>query len=129
MGSGVDRLPRLPSRRWSRSTAAPGTIIACERLLSSQGVAADRLRGVSNLDLLPVASMVDRAPPGYSNRVRTPIAGVDLETLDADVKAAGGWIERRPVPDRASVGRGRRVRNAQQSQVAAWYVIPDSALS
>jgi hypothetical protein len=103
--------------------------LTSERLLPSRAVAANKLRGMSNLDLLPIASMVDTAPPGYSNRVRAAVAGVDLEALDAEVIAAGGRIERRPIPDGRSVGRGRRVKSAQRPGVASWYVIPDSAFS
>jgi hypothetical protein len=82
---------------------------------------------MSNLDLLPVASMVGRAPPGHSNRVRTPVGGVDLDALDAEVEAAGGRIERHTIAASNRVGRGRRV--APAPHVASWYVIPDSAFS
>jgi hypothetical protein len=82
---------------------------------------------MSSLDLLPVASMVGRAPPGHSNRVRTPADGVDLDALDAEVEAAGGWIERRTIPASNRVGRGRRTASAPH--VASWYVIPDSAFA
>jgi hypothetical protein len=87
-----------------------------------------RVAAISNLNLLPIAHMVDTAPPGHSNRVRAPVAGLDVEALDAEVTAAGGWIERRRAPESASTGRARRVRR-QSQHIAVWYVIPDSELS
>jgi hypothetical protein len=84
---------------------------------------------MSNLHRLPVAIMVERAPPGYSNRVRQPIEGASLDELDAEVKAAGGEIKSAPIPAGGGLRRGRRVASAQRPQIASWYVIPDSALS
>lgn len=80
---------------------------------------------MSHLRSLPVGSMLPRPQPGYSTRRRVPLEGADLETLDAEVKAAGGWIERTLLQSK-SLRADRVVAPAPVE--ATWYVIPTQAL-
>lgn len=93
----------------------------CEAEAAAERAAAKR---ASHLHLLPVGSMLPRAPEGYVTRRRTAIEGADLDALDAEVEAAGGHVVRHTIESK-SLGRGR---TAPRVQDASWYVIPTEAV-
>jgi hypothetical protein len=79
---------------------------------------------MTHLHLLPDASMVRRPPEGFVNRQRTALEGADLDTLDAEVVAAGGEIMWQAME---SAGH-RPGRRRAQSRRASWYIIPAEAV-
>jgi hypothetical protein len=81
------------------------------------------LGNMSHLHLLLEGGMLPRPPEGYVTRQRIAVEGADLDALDAEVEAAGGWI----ATDLAEP-------NAVLPGIAApahdmsWYVLPGEAV-
>jgi hypothetical protein len=76
---------------------------------------------MSHLHLLPEANMTPRAPTGFVRRQRAKVAGVDLDTLDAEVAAAGGRIMYHDIESETLRRRGGG------SERVYWYEIPAEA--
>jgi hypothetical protein len=68
--------------------------------------------------------MLPRPPAGYVTRRRTPVAGADLATLDAEMEAAGGHVMHHTV-ESTGLRPGRVMARVQD---ASWYVIPAAAV-
>jgi hypothetical protein len=80
---------------------------------------------MGGLHLLPDGPFLPRPPQGFVTRQRTEVPGAGLYALDAEVRAAGGYIESTVVRANALTG-GRWT--APPSEQGAWYVIPADAV-
>jgi hypothetical protein len=81
------------------------------------------LGNMSHLHLLHEGGMLPRPPEGYVTRQRIALEGTDLDALDAEVEAAGGWIAT-DLPESNAMMPGILASVPEVS----WYVLPAEAV-